>query len=108
MEIIPLVPKTQKSAVLVAEIPQESGIEKQRMVAIVIHILLLQRYGRVMIIVEHCGPCFENRHSLAMNPRSIEKETGSRRSLHLHNHRRWNVVQLPVGHKMRRLFLMTF
>src|SRR5213082_3447919 len=64
--VILLVAKSQDSLVFRAQISQESRVQQQRMITIIIDVLLLQGHACVVIGVEDRLPRFEHRNSLAM------------------------------------------
>src|SRR4051812_34750245 len=70
--VISLVAKSQELLVFRAQVSQESRVQQQRMITIIIDVLLLQSYAGVVIGVEDRLPRFEHGSSLAMHDRSIK------------------------------------
>jgi len=66
-DVILFVTKTQNPLVLFREVSQESGIEKKRVISIVIDILSLQRYAGIVIVEEDRITRLKDRNALSVN-----------------------------------------
>src|SRR5882724_9706055 len=69
----PFFAEPQHANVLRRQITKKGGVQQQRMIAIVVEILFLQRNAGIVIVVEYGPPRLEDGHTLPMNAGSVEK-----------------------------------
>src|SRR5262249_31381435 len=83
--IADLVAGGENTLLLLAQVAEEGGIQMQRMIAVILDVLLLERHAGIVIIEKDGVAILQYRNALAVDPRGVEHESRPCRTGHLNN-----------------------